>query len=205
MSTERKHVPVSFSHIPLWKKGEAELQKIITFWYQRAESCWSLRTKNLHILQPYSSQRHFLLSLCAFMCLLGSRGSSVYLCLHIVCCLVFDRSLHASENKSNVSNYTWFQWVDASSWLQTCEAVVYEINAFARTSFSTMTWRCRGGEEATELPVSEAWGTRALLPVFYSLHIRKAISALSSRECLVHNGDDSLRKGRNSSSLVGRC
>lgn len=42
-----------------------------------------------------------------------------------------------------------------------------------------------GGRVDTGLPVSMAWGTARTLSVFYSLHIRKTISTVSSRECFV--------------------
>lgn len=121
--------------------------------------------------------------MCVLICVhVFTEGQETVLCI-CVCISFVDVSLAAAfsapENKGNVSNYSGFHLVDALSWLHTWTGVVsYKMYVLApHVSFDL---------EMAALGMREGWGTAVALCVFfYSLHSRKTISTLSSRECFV--------------------
>lgn len=122
-------------------------------------------------------------ALCVLICVhVFTEGQEAVLCICVCilfCWCVFGNSLYAPENKGNVSNYSGFHLVDALSWLHTWTGVVsYKMYVLAPTSFFF-------DLEMAAVGMSEGWGTAVALCVFYSLHSRKTISTLSSRECFV--------------------
>lgn len=150
---------------------ERRPQKVITFWYQRTGSSWSLRPQKYSsthslLLQRFKSSFSFCVYMCVYqcslMCVLWVRR---LLCIMCVCILFVDlsscRSLYTSENNGNVYSNSGFHLVDALSWLQTWTgAVRLKMNALAPTSFSNQLWHWwgRGGGCRDSLRVLLAQG-----------------------------------------------